>query len=95
MGRTEVIILLSFVLIGGGAIALESAGPSAVRIIGITACLLLVTLTVVGLVMRARVQKRRSFGASAPRDVNVPGNATRAASTLAPSARSDSPDQRD
>lgn len=64
MGRAEIIILVSFVLVGAGALALESAGPDAVRIIAISACLLLIALMVIGLVMRARIKKRRSLEAS-------------------------------
>ncbi len=97
MGRAEVIILLSFVLVGAGAIALESAGPAAVRITAITACSLLVTLMVVGLFMRARVKKRRSLGSGPPSPgratSNEPGNPARAASPTSPSERSDSPDR--
>ena len=57
--RAEVIILLSIGLVGAGALALEKADPDAVRIIAISACLLLIALMAVGMVMRARAQKRR------------------------------------
>lgn len=64
MGRAEWIILLTFVLVGGGAFALEKAGPDAVRIIAISACSLLVLLMVVGMVMRHRAKRRKGMEAA-------------------------------
>lgn len=64
MGRAEWTILLTFALVGGGAFALESAGPDAVRIVAISACSLLILLMVVGMVVRARVKKRKSVEAA-------------------------------
>ena len=55
---------VTFVLVGGGAFAIEKAGPDAARVIAITACCLLILLMVVGMVMRARAKKRKSMEAA-------------------------------
>ncbi|MAG57061.1 MAG: hypothetical protein CMJ83_12280 [Planctomycetes bacterium] len=63
MGRAELIILLSIVLVGASAFALETLDHETVRIVGIGACLLLISLMVVGMVYRGRVRRRRTLAA--------------------------------
>ena len=64
MGRGEAIILISVVLIGAGAFALEGLDPSTIRVLAITLCSLLILLMTVGLVMRARAKRRRAASLS-------------------------------
>jgi hypothetical protein len=61
MGRSEVIILATVLLVGGSAFLLEGLGPDTVRIIAITACCLLILLMVAGMFFRARAKRRRAL----------------------------------
>lgn len=72
MSKSEVLILIVVLGIGGLAFLLERLSPDAVRVLAIAVCTLLLLLTFVGMFMRAKVKRARSQ-AEAPENTQEAG----------------------